>query len=356
MAVLLVLATVSAACGARFDSDTSVAAGGQEISADGSVLDPGEVITDGGITNPVTGETVSGAAGAPGAAGGATGAGRPGATTPGGGAAAAAAGAVEPGPQTGVTATTIKIGYLLPLTGAAPVPSNFDKGANVYWSYVNDRGGINGRKVQIVIKDTQSSASVGKQEAQKLIEDDKVFAIVVLDRLENQKSIGAYLDSRKVPNIQIQTPANLDASQTWTFGVTIDHAVQGALIAEYFVKVLKASRVAIVYENTSELHPGRDAFTKRINDLGARVAYSKAIEGQNNDFSGAGPRPCRVQHDCNVVLHGADSRGEAGQPGRCCGLPPHVVRQLDLLGLRSRLHGRAQGARSAHGRSAPGCR
>ena len=147
-------------------------------------------------------------------------AGRPTATVPAIRLGPSTAATVEAGPTTGVTATTIKIGYLLPLTGAAPVPSNFDKGANVYWHYVNDKGGINGRKVNIVIKDTQSSASVGKQEAQKLIEDDKVFAIVVLDRLENQKAIGAYLDSRKVPNIQIQTPANLDASQTWTFGVT----------------------------------------------------------------------------------------------------------------------------------------
>ncbi len=202
-----------------------------------------------------------------------------------GGGGGASTATVEPGPSTGVTATTIKLGYLLPLTGAAPVPSNFDKGANVYWNYVNSKGGINGRKVSIVIRDTQSSASVGKQEAQKLIEDDKVFAIIVLDRLENQKALGAYLDGRNVPNIQIQTPANLDASQKWTFGITIDHAVQGALIADYFVKVLGVKKAAIVYENTSELVPGKDAFAKRIVSLGAQVSYSKAIEGQDNDYS-----------------------------------------------------------------------
>ena len=75
------------------------------------------------------------------------------------------------------------------------------------------------------MEDTQSSASVGKDKAKKLVEEDKVFTIVVLDRLENQQAIGAYLDGRKVPNIEIQTPANLAKSQTWTFGVTIDHDV-----------------------------------------------------------------------------------------------------------------------------------
>jgi branched-chain amino acid transport system substrate-binding protein len=165
------------------------------------------------------------------------------------------------------------------------VPSNFDKGANVYWNFINGKGGINGRKVQAVIKDTQSSAQVGKQQAQALIEQDKVFAIVVLDRLENQQAIGQYLDARKFPNVEIQTPANLDKGQTWTFGVTIDHAVQGGLIADYFVKVLKATKVAIVYENTPALAPGKDAFAKEITKLGGQVTYSQAIDGQENDFS-----------------------------------------------------------------------
>ena len=142
------------------------------------------------------------------------------------GGAAASPGAVDPGPTTGVTDTTIKIGYLLPLTGAAPVPSNFDKGANVYWNYVNGKGGINGRKVQVVIKDTRSSAQVGKDQAKALIETDKVFAVVVLDRLENQQAIGEYLDSAGAQhrsNPGESRPTKPDV------GVTIDHAVQGRL-------------------------------------------------------------------------------------------------------------------------------
>ena len=79
-----------------------------------------------------------------------------------------------PGRTTGVTDTEIKIGYLLPLTGAAPIPSRFDKGVNAYWDYVNAQGGIDGRKVTVVIEDTESQAEVGKDKAKKLIEDDKV--------------------------------------------------------------------------------------------------------------------------------------------------------------------------------------
>jgi len=194
-------------------------------------------------------------------------------------------GETGPGPAPGVTATQITIGYLLPITGAAPIPVQFDRGVNVYWDYVNAHGGIGGRKVKVVIEDTQSQAEVGKDKAKKLIEDDHVFAVVVLDRLENQQAIGEYLNSRKVPNIEIQTPANLSQDQVWTFGVTIDHAVQGTLVADYFVKVLHATKVGIVSENTPTLSPGRDAFTKEIKALHADIAYAKTVEGQANDFS-----------------------------------------------------------------------
>jgi branched-chain amino acid transport system substrate-binding protein len=275
---LLALALVTSACGARFDRATGRAANARSGVNSGlsfGATDTTVASGDGGdgVVAGVTDETLPGGATAT-TVGGAT-------NTPGGPAAKA-----DPGPTTGVTDKEIKLAYLLPLTGAAPVPSNFDKGANVYWNYVNQHGGINGRKVTIYIHDTQSSASVGKQEAQKAIEDEKVFAVVVLDRLENQKAIGAYLDGRNVPNIEIQTPANLAADQKWTFGITIDHAVQGTLIADYFVKVLNVKKAAVVYENTSELAPGKDAFAKRIAALGAQVTYSKAIEGNDNDYSG----------------------------------------------------------------------
>jgi branched-chain amino acid transport system substrate-binding protein len=190
-----------------------------------------------------------------------------------------------PGPAPGVTDREIKIGYLLPITGAAPIPSRFDQGVNVYWNDVNAKGGIDGRQVKVIIEDTQSQAEVGKDKAKKLIEDDDVFAVVVLDRLENQEAIGRYLNSRKVPNIEIQTPANLAEDQIWSFGVTIDHAVQGKLVADYFVKVLGAKKVGIVSENVPTLDPGRGAFEKEIKARGGEIVYVKKIEGQQSDFS-----------------------------------------------------------------------
>jgi branched-chain amino acid transport system substrate-binding protein len=266
------MALVGAGCGARFPRTATTAGGGTNNVAAGDQTGADQTAT--GATETTLAGTVAAVT---------TIAGRSSVTAPGSG--GAASGPIDPGVTQGVTATTIKIGYLLPLHGAAPVPVDFKQGAVVYWNYVNSKGGINGRKVDIVIRDTMSSAQTGKDEAKALIEQDKVFAIVVFDRLENAEALGQYLDARHFPNVEIQTPANLPKTQTWTFGVTLDHAVQGTLIANYFVKVLNAKKAAVVYENTAALEPGVQAFKKEMTRLGGEVVYSAAVDGQENDFS-----------------------------------------------------------------------
>jgi len=263
------MAVIAAGCGARFHDEGRTANGGlgsgDVSTGSGDVTGPGDTTvdtsTDGGsVTTLAGGGTVT-------------------STT-------AAAGSIDPGSTQGITDTTIKIGYLLPISGAAPVPQSFSKGVNAYYADVNKKGGVNGRKIEVIVEDTQSQASVGKTKAQKLIEQDKVFTIIVLDRLENQKAIEDYLESRHFPNIEIQAPPDLTKSgYEWTFGVTIDHVVQGRLIADYFVRVLKASKVNVVYENTPILQPGVDAFKAEIGKLGAQVSFSRTIDGNANDYS-----------------------------------------------------------------------
>lgn len=270
LALLVVVAVAAGACGARFDEDAAETAGPAGLGA-GEVSTTVEGTTTADSAPPTPGEPSTGSTLAGGSAGVTV-------TT--------TAGAVDPGPTTGITKDTIKIGYLVPITGAAPVPSSFDKGVRAYYRYVNENGGVGGRKIDVIIEDTTSSASVGKTRAQKLIEQDKVFAVVVLDRLENQKAIGDYLESRKVPNLQVQAPPDLEASNhQWTFGITIDHVVQGKLIADYLVKVLRAKKVAVVQENTPILDPGRKAFTDQVKALGGEVVLERSIDGQGNDFS-----------------------------------------------------------------------
>lgn len=99
-----------------------------------------------------------------------------------------------------------------------------------------------------------------------------------------QGTIAKYLDSRKVPNIEVQTPVDLPASMAWTFGITIDHRVQGKLIADYMAHALKVKKVGVVYETDSTLQPGVDAFVAEAKAQGLQVVHKEQINGMDNQF------------------------------------------------------------------------
>jgi branched-chain amino acid transport system substrate-binding protein len=78
---------------------------------------------------------------------------------------------------TGVTDSTIKIGLSGPLTGANSSFGAAVYGVEAYYNYVNSQGGINGRKIELVIGDTACNEAKGVAVAKRLISQDKVFLI-----------------------------------------------------------------------------------------------------------------------------------------------------------------------------------
>ncbi len=79
----------------------------------------------------------------------------------------------------GVTNTTIKVGNAASTTGAgAGVGVPFNAGIQAYFEYINDLGGIDGRTIQFVTYDDETSPTEGLSYTERLIEEDEVFALV----------------------------------------------------------------------------------------------------------------------------------------------------------------------------------
>jgi branched-chain amino acid transport system substrate-binding protein len=85
------------------------------------------------------------------------------------------AGAVIAGETTGLTDTAIKVGVMGPFTGNASSYSKTQIGLMAYFKHINDLGGINGRKFEIVQEDTACAPAKGIAAAKKLVHQDKVF-------------------------------------------------------------------------------------------------------------------------------------------------------------------------------------
>ena len=84
-------------------------------------------------------------------------------------------GAANADETTGLTDTTIKVGVMGPFTGNASSYSKTQIGLMAYFKHINDQGGINGRKFEIVQEDTACAPAKGIAAAKKLVHQAKVF-------------------------------------------------------------------------------------------------------------------------------------------------------------------------------------
>ena len=85
------------------------------------------------------------------------------------------AGAASAGETTGLTDTAIKVGVMGPFSGNASSYSKTQIGLMAYFKHINDQGGINGRKFDIIQEDTACAPAKGIAAAKKLVHQDKVF-------------------------------------------------------------------------------------------------------------------------------------------------------------------------------------
>src|ERR1043165_2413491 len=115
----------------------------------------------------------------------------------------AAGGATRATP--GITATTIKIGGTFPLTGFASLYKTIPAAEKAYYDYVNDHGGIFGRKIDFEILDDSYDPAKTPALAQRLVEKAGFFAVVGSLGTAPGLSTWGYLNSRKVPQVLLAT-------------------------------------------------------------------------------------------------------------------------------------------------------
>ena len=84
-------------------------------------------------------------------------------------------GAANADETTGLTDTAIKVGVMGPFSGNASSYSKTQIGLMAYFKHINDQGGINGRKFDIIQEDTACDPAKGIAAAKKLVHQDKVF-------------------------------------------------------------------------------------------------------------------------------------------------------------------------------------
>lgn len=176
---------------------------------------------------------------------------------------------------TGVTDTEIKLGTHYPLSGnpaAAYAPISY--GMKAFFDYINDQGGIYGRKINFIIADDHYNPPDTVEVVRKMVEQDEVFGIISGLGEETHSAVWKYLEERGIPDMYLST--GLDK---WTNPLTFnrfsgnpDYITEGIFLGQYIAKTWPGAKLGIL-EQSDQL--GQDG------DKGLRIG----LEGSDVEIT-----------------------------------------------------------------------
>jgi ABC-type branched-subunit amino acid transport system substrate-binding protein len=137
----------------------------------------------------------------------------------------------------GITKDTIKLGTTQPLTGpAAPGYAKISKSMAAYFKHVNAEGGINGRKIDLLIEDDGYNPTNTAAKTRQLVLKDKVFALVGALGTAPHTSVLDFIRQNKIPDLFVSSGSlswNQPTKYPYTFGWQPDYTREGKILATY---------------------------------------------------------------------------------------------------------------------------
>jgi len=183
----------------------------------------------------------------------------------------------------------IEIGYFGDLTGPT---FNFGRsainGVLMAASEINQNGGINGRQIDVVIQDDRGSPEEAARLAAKLIDQDKVVAIIAGGTSGNSRAAAPKAQASHIPLI---SPSSTDPAVTQTgdyiFRTCFVDSFQGEVMANFAANTLKAKKAAIIFDFNSPYGRGlTEFFELSFRKLGGEIVNKQSYMQGDADFKG----------------------------------------------------------------------
>ena len=177
--------------------------------------------------------------------------------------------------DTGATDTEIKIGQTNPFSGPASSYATIGKTQAAYIKMINDQGGVNGRKINLIQYDDAYSPPKAVEQVRKLVESDEVLLTFQVLGTPSNAAVQKYLNTKKVPQLFAATGASKFTDPKnfpWTMGYNPNYFVEGRIYGKYILKEYPNAKIGILYQNDDF---GRDflaPFKKVLADAGGTAS------------------------------------------------------------------------------------
>ncbi|HZQ73405.1 MAG TPA: ABC transporter substrate-binding protein [Burkholderiales bacterium] len=171
----------------------------------------------------------------------------------------------------GASDTEIKIGNTNPYSGPASAYGAIGKSIAAYFRMLNERGGINGRKVRVISLDDGYSPPKTVELIRQLVEQEKVLCTHNTLGTATNTAIHKYMNAKKVPQLFVATGAtkwNDPKGFHWTMGWQPNYQTEARIYAKHILQTKPNAKIAVLYQNDDY---GKDYLKGFEDGLGAQA-------------------------------------------------------------------------------------
>ena len=190
---------------------------------------------------------------------------------------AASAAAAQKNDAPGVTAGDIRIGQTMPYSGPASAYAAIGRSEAAYLAMINEQGGVNGRKINLVSLDDGYSPPKTFEQTRKLVEQENVALIFSSLGTPTGVVVRKYLNEKKVPQLFQASGATFWGDHEhfpWSMGWQPNYQTEGAIYGHYLLKTKPDAKVAVLYQNDDA---GRDYVAGFKAGLGEEAAKKMIV-------------------------------------------------------------------------------
>jgi len=181
--------------------------------------------------------------------------------------------------DSGATDTEIKIGQTVPFSGPASAYASIGKAQAAYFKMINDQGGVNGRKINLIQYDDAYSPPKAVEQVRKLVENDEVLLTFQIIGTPSNAAVQKYLNAKKVPQLFAATGASKftdPKSFPWTLGFNPNYFVEGRIYGQFILKEHPDAKVGVLYQNDDLGKDYLNGIKAGLGDKAAKMIVAEA--------------------------------------------------------------------------------
>ena len=186
----------------------------------------------------------------------------------------------------GVGPQSIRIGQTMPYSGPASAYGVVGRAEAAVFAKINDRGGIRGRRVELLSRDDGYLPARTVAETRRLVEADDVAFLYQGLGTATQAAVQRYLNGRGIPQLYVSSGASrwADPAQfPWTIGWQPDYRREAATYGRHLIETQPSARLGVLYQDDDF---GRDYLAGLQDGLGERAS---AVMVQTQSYQTSDP-------------------------------------------------------------------